>query len=295
MTKPLILPYKLLIWDIETRHLQANIWRPGEQVVRHGQLVPGHEQYQILTISYKWYGQAKVYTLDYKDPDMIAKFDAVIRQADVSLGKNSDNFDIKHINTQRMMQGLKPFPEWLDSVDDLQKQLKKYFAFPSQSLDYISTIMGFGGKEKMEMSDWVDIDNYKQISEFEAVISYTTSSSLINDVCKFFFKDSYRNIITKGRVALKKMTFYNQKDVLATEAILIKVLPYITLKHNTSTAKDGVSCSLCGSSKILPTQIITKGKQRYQQFDCLEHRGYAGKATVSYDKNRNKVFGKISN
>src|ERR1700722_14464576 len=156
--KKIKLNFSILTYDIETSFLKANIWRPGEQRERHDHLDPCFDMYKILTISYKWYSKKEVVTL--VGEDAIEKFDTQVRKADVVIGKNNANFDNKYINTARMIQGLKPLPEWATSSDDLERQLRKYFAFPSYSLDYVSKLFGFGGKIKMEMQDWVDIANY---------------------------------------------------------------------------------------------------------------------------------------
>src|ERR1019366_5834640 len=103
------LPYSLLIYDIETSPLKASIWRPGDQFVSHDQLDPQYAMYEILTIAYKWYHEDKIHVLTGNN--IIAEFDAIVKKADVTLGKNSDSFDVKHINTQRMLKGLPAFPE----------------------------------------------------------------------------------------------------------------------------------------------------------------------------------------
>ncbi len=275
------LPFKLLIYDIETGLLKANIFRLGEQTIRHTQLDPAHNENTIICISAKWYGDKKVFV--FEGDDCVEQFDKLARKADVCLGKNSDRFDVKYINTARMMQGLPPYPEWMDTSDDLEKQLRKYFAFPSQSLDYISQIFGMGGKEKMEFSDWVAIRDYKLWKKLDRPSTYT---------CVLLFRTGGRKVEEKGRQALKKMIHYNKKDVLDTEAALIKVLPYIKLKYN-AAVNNKTGCTTCGSTKLMPTKIIVKGKTRYQQFKCLNHNGYGGKAVLRYDKNRHKVYGSM--
>ncbi len=283
------LPYELLIYDIETSLLKANVFRLGEQRITHKQLDVAHKENNIICIAAKWYGKSKVYMFDGEDK--IERFDELARKADVCLGKNSDSFDVKYINTARMMQGLKPYPEWMDTNDDLQKQMKKYFAFPSQSLDYISNIFGTGGKEQMEFQDWVDINNYKQLKKFEGV---GFKIKQLEHTSSILFKDKYKSVILKGNRALEKMKHYNKKDVLDTEAALIKVLPYIKLKYNSAAKLINMACTTCGSQNIFPTKKIVVGKTKYQQFNCLQHNGYAGRATYRYNQHRNKVYGKIS-
>lgn len=267
--KKIVLPYKLLIYDVETSYLEARIWRPGEQVVRHDQLVPGRDQYKIITLSYRWFGEPASTTkcLDWgyneqNSAGIIEEFDQLVKQADVIIGKNNKNFDDKHINTQRMIHGLEPFPQWAAISDDLQQQLKRFFAFPSQSLDYISNIMGLGGKDKMEMSDWVHI---------------------VERTPKL------------GPKAFQKMIKYNKKDVNDTHDILERVLPYIKLKYNCATqeCKSVPVCTLCGEMKVVPDRIIIAGQTKYQEFYCTSHRGYAGRCTFKWNKSRHKVYGKM--
>lgn len=286
-----------MVYDIETSLLTADVFRPGEQVVRHNQLVAGNRETMIICIAAKWYGEKKVYT--FEGENAVEEFDKMARKADVCLGKNSDRFDVKYINTARMMQGLAPFPEWMFKREDLEKQLRKYFAFPSQSLDYISSIMGYGGKEKMEFDDWVAIKNYKLLLKFEEkYISFFPKNihyKAVGDVfCLTMFNDTRNNIVKKGRQALKKMVHYNKKDVTDTEAVFCRVLPYIELKYNVAADKGEKVCKTCGSDRLTPLEIITIGKTKYQTFHCRGHSGYAGRSTFKWDKNRHKKYGKIT-
>jgi hypothetical protein len=280
--------YKLLTYDIETGLLKASIFRLGEQTIRHEQLDPAFNITPIISIAYKWYHEDKVYVLS--GDNAVEEFDKIARQADVCLGKNNTRFDVKHVNTQRMLQGLKAYPEWLQASEDLESQLRKYFAFPSHSLDYISDLLGYGGKVKMEFRHWKEISNYQF---WLKVIKVIKLKKLWEPLAQVIFKQSAKKIVQKGKKALKDMLFYNKKDVLDTENVLVRVLPYITLRHNASTKNAGQGCITCGSLRLSPTKIVELGKVRYQQFECLDHNGYAGKSTIRYDKNRNKVYGKM--
>ncbi len=294
--KKIKLEQKLLIYDIETAVLNVNLFRLGEQVIKHHQLTPSASMHKILTISYKWYDKNEIITLT--GDDLITKFDEQVKKADIIIGKNNARFDNKYINTARMLQELDPLPEWAFLSDDVEKQLRKYFVFPSYSLDYVSKLFGLGGKEKMEFQDWVDIYNVDLLREFESLISKILLGKLIkpfmlNCFCLVLFKSLQRKIKKEGNKAWKKMIHYNKKDVLDTENCLIRIMPYIQLKFNAAANKGDLACILCGYSGIIPTKIITQGKTNYQLFHCPSHNGYAGKATYCWDKNRHKKFGKI--
>lgn len=275
MTKRIKLPYKMLIYDTETPLLKAWTFHLGEQLIRHDKLDAAFNEFKIICICAKWYGSKEV--MVFQGDNAVEEFDKLARQADVCIGKNSDNFDVKRINTVRMMQGLIPYPEWMETSDDLEKQMRKYFAFPSQSLDYISNIFGYGGKTKMEVSDWIKIANYYQASEI-------THKGNINDNLSYIlYKQSCKEVFEGGQKALVKMIKYCCKDVRDTEAALVKVLPYIKLKRNAS--KEGKGCILCGSTNLRPTKIVVVGKTKYQQWECLDHKGYAGRCTWYYNQN----------
>ncbi len=283
MSKKIKLPYKMLIYDIETGLLNVNLFRLGEQRIGHNQLTHLSNITPIICICAKWYGEKKVYT--FEGDDAVEKFDILAREADVCLGKNSDSFDVKHINTQRMLQGLKPFPEWMDRREDLEKQMRKYFNLPSQSLDYISKLFGLGGKRKMEFDDWVNINNLELYNKLGKVSAQAS---------QVLFGKSGREVKEVGNRALKKMLDYCPKDVQDTEDALAKVLPYIKLKYNASVAKDGEGCVTCGSGDLVPTNVIAQGKVKYQLFDCMSHNGYAGRATWFYKKgSHNKTYRKM--
>ena len=256
MSKP-----KILFYDIETTPLKAWIWRCGKQAVRHGQLVDGHDQYNIICITYCWNDDrpAKALHWDYDEQDsseMVEKFDQIIRTADVTIGKNSDRFDVKHINTRRMLSGLPGLPEWSMYTDDLEKQMRKHFYLPSYSLDYFSELLGFGGKIKMEFSDWIHI------------VEQTRG---------------------EGKKRFKKMIEYGKKDVEDTRAIWNHCEKHFTPKYN-HAAGGGDVCKHCGSSEIHKNGTRRSGSSIYQSFFCMEHGGYAGRAVIK----KNGQFGKIT-
>ena len=144
---------RILFYDVETKPLQAYIWRLGDQVVRHDQLISGHDAYDIICIAYCFNDgkPAKVLHWDYEKQDsspMLKEFDKVMESADIIIGKNNKAFDDKHLNLLRFVRGHTPLDNLLAKSDDLQVQAKKFFgkALPSQSLDYISKLVGLGGK-----------------------------------------------------------------------------------------------------------------------------------------------------
>jgi DNA polymerase elongation subunit (family B) len=241
---------KILYYDIETTPIRVWTFRLGDQYVDHSSIVDG-DKIDIICITYCWNkGPAKSLDWGYEKQDssaMIAEFDKLVAEADITIGQNSDNFDVKHINTQRLLHGLPPFPDWADCTDDTLKQLKKYFKFPTNRLDYISKVLGFGGKNSVKLQDWINI-----VEKNEG-----------------------------GEASFKRMIKYGKKDVEDTRAVFKAIKPYIKPKLNMATFNQDFCCTNCGSINLKKNGTRVAGKTRYQYFYCNEHGGYAGKAPIN--------------
>lgn len=246
-----------LVYDIETALMPALVFGLGEQVIRHNQLLTLEPQ--IICIAYAYLHKPGVHVLTW-DPKtrsskkMIEKFDKIIKEADFIIGKNSDKFDNKRINTQRLLNDLPPLPDWIDKCDDLEKQMRKYFYMPSQSLDFVSDILGFGHKAKMEFEDWKAI--------YIAGLRTATTSQVI-----------------KGDIAFAKMCRYCKRDVDITKKVILKVMPHVKFKFNRSVWHDEARCRVptCGSKNLGKdgTRLVSGvKKQRYKCKDCGGFAGY---------------------
>lgn len=246
---------KILFYDIETKPLQAWLWAPGKQYVGHKQLVKEYSRYGIICITYCWNdGQpAKVIDWGYEEQDtakVVAEFDEIIKQADQTIGKNSDRFDTKVINACRMFAGLPGLPQWTKYTDDLEKQMRRYFRLPSQSLDYISHQLGLGGKIKMEFQDWIDICEKNE----------------------------------DGKASLAKMIKYGLKDVEDTRFLWNKLEEHFDPRWNQSTFEGGeLICKHadCGSPLLKKDGTRVAGNTKYQQYTCTICGRYAGRCPLS--------------
>lgn len=255
---------KILYYDIETTPLLAYIWRTGKQVVRHSQLAEQRNEYRIICICYCWNDSKapKALIWDHRKQDctaIVKEFDALIKQADVVIGKNSNSFDNRHLNAQRMLTGGTPMPDWVRYTDDLERQMRKYFYLPSFSLDYISKILGLGGKLKMELQDWIDIVEDRKGE--------------------------------RGTKALKKMVRYGKKDIADTRALWEYLEGHFETRFNHATFLMDKVCVTCGSCNIIKNGTRISGKTRYQLYFCNEHGGYAGRAPISTQQQKEGRLG----
>lgn len=286
---------KILVYDIETLYLNCNVWRLGEQTVRHNQLSKHRDITEIVCITYVMNDgkppQALVFDYGHENSmeQMIQQFDAIVKTCDAVIGKNSDRFDNKHINFQRLMLGLPANPEWLDQCDDLEKQMRKYFNIPSQSLDFWSKKLNLGGKIKMEWSDWEAIEAGHTIKILDnKFLEYCVGYKTLDIVSEYLYKEKAEVIIAKGRKALNKMVKYGKKDVADTLALIEKVSNHVTFKFNYSKIQNNFGCRRCGSNNLEETYRRMRGLTLYQYFHCIDHNGGAGKLPIKADGTYNR-------
>lgn len=244
---------KVLIWDMETSPLQAWIWSPGKQFVGHKQLVKEHSRYGIICITYCWLDGGPVQSIDwgYEEQNtgkVVEEFDKILKTADWAIGKNSNKFDNKMLNSCRMLADLPGWPDWTRYTDDLEVQMRRHFRLPSQSLDYISNQLGYGGKINMQMQDWVDIVEK-------------------ND---------------NGLKAFKKMIKYGKKDTADTRSLWNKLSSHFEPRLNMAAFMEKPhACTKCGNDKIIKDGTGVNGVTKYQRYKCNKCGGYAGRTPIS--------------
>lgn len=172
---------RILFYDIELSPVLAWIWECSQQYVNYKQIldidVKGkkHDKNDIICIGYAWNDNqpAKVLGWGYKERDskqVIQEFDKLVAEADIIVGKNNIAFDNKYIDTLRMYHGLPniSYPK----VQDIEKDIKKNFRLQSNSLDYIAKMLGFKGKKKVTMDDWLDAIFRKNIKGYNKLLDY---------------------------------------------------------------------------------------------------------------------------
>lgn len=228
---------KVLFYDIETKPMEAYVWRTGSNMtITHSQLKKG-SKIDIICICYKFEGEREIHSLDWgirkqDSAKMIEEFTKVIESADVVIGHNGDRFDMKHINTQRLLHGQKPIA-WPTSEDTL-KMFRKHFNFPSNRLDFLSKTLIGAGKDPMQFQDWIDI------------------------------------VEKKDPKAMAKMIKYCKKDVRRLEQVYQLAKPFFQPKaHRGIILGNGRnSCPSCGSRELRKNGTVVRKTGRYQTYQC---------------------------
>lgn len=281
---------KILIYDIETLPLSADLFQLGKQFIGHKQLLPHRDSYDIITIQYMWSDDTEVKNLHWigKDKDsskLIKAFDKVVSKADIVIGKNSDRFDMKHVNTLRMLHNLPALPTWFQpsARDDVEKQMRKHFFLPSYSLDYIAKLLLGSGKDTMEFADWLKIRNYKEALDLKKEIKDIKS---LNAACKYWYGEKYCEVVRLGKESQDKMIHYGNKDVLDTLMVWNRIKDYCQPKLNVGRFKghqDGnyLRCKHCGSEDIYKNGLDNRQATPKQRFNCRSCKKHAGSGTIS--------------
>ncbi len=211
--------FKVLVYDLETCRVPAMVFWTGKTYINHSQL---QEEPKIITVSWKWLGDAKVHSLawdsKHSDETLMRKFLQVYNKADMVIGYNNDKFDNKWVNARAAKYKLdvnlhiKSF--------DVMKQAKKLFRIPSYSMAYLSKYLGVTIKQSHEgikMWDMIQMGNEEQQAEY-----------------------------------LQKMIDYNVGDIVSTEELYLVMRRYMGHKTNLGVFK-GVgkhACPNCGGTDV---------------------------------------------
>ncbi len=228
---------KVLILDIETAPMKGFFWRLYKPILNHKNIdEPGF----IISWAAKWLFSADMMS-DIVTPKEARKQDdkrimkpvwQLMDDADVVIGHNLRRFDVKWLNTEFILNGLKP-PMPYQTIDTLVES-KKHFNFPSNQLTYLGKMLA--RREKLD----TDFDLWKR--------------------CKAGEKE-----------ALDYMLKYNKEDVLLEEDVYVELRPWIKSHPNMSlyTEGDGSTCGHCTSPDLLwEDKYYTTMASRFAAYRC---------------------------
>jgi hypothetical protein len=199
----------------------------------------------ILCWCAKWLNDTKVYSdalinyPDYKnnpenDKYILQTIWKLLDEADIVIGHNVADFDVKQLNTAFIKNGMKP-PSPYKIVDTLLVARRK-FSFLSNKLADLGKILKLG--EKVE----------------------TGGFSL------------WKRCLAGDKKAWQHMLKYNKQDVMLLEKVYYKMLPYIeNHPHYGSYIDDNkIVCTNCGSTKLNKNGFTFNNLAKYQRLLCQD-------------------------
>lgn len=238
---------KILFLDVETRPILATTWTLWEPKLGYENIV---EDWGLLTAAWKWGGEAKVHSaqIDPRKPKddrpVVVAIHKAIQEADVVVGHNGDEFDLKKINARAVFHKLPPAPP-VATIDTL-KIARKYFGFTANRLDYLGQYLGVGRKKP------------------------TGGFGL------------WLKVLAGDRKALRKMVEYNKGDVVLLEEIYKIFRPYIRNHPNENLHSDVKCCPNCGAKKFTRSGVRHTKTRSYARYVCSScHAWFSGETVAA--------------
>lgn len=231
---------KIVSFDLEVSPALGRFYPPLWET----RILKLEERQKLMSFAYQIVGEKKIISRcladlkGYKknprdDKALVKELHEVMSNADVLLGQNSDQFDVKMANYFFVMNGLSSIPP--KKQIDTKKIAKRYFRFPSNKLDDLGEALGVGKKTK------------------------TTHSDL--------WEDCY---LDQDLKAWKLMNKYCEQDVRVTTAVYLKLRPFMRTHPNIARMTgDHDSCPTCGLNDFTRVKAYRfTNTSKYTQYVC---------------------------
>lgn len=227
---------KILLIDIETAPNLGYTWEKYDTDV-----IEFLKERYMLCFTAKWLGNPKLITYalpDFpnyikdkeSDKELVMKLWELINEADIVIGHNVNNFDLKVANARFIVNGLLP-PSPSRIIDTL-KEAKKRFKFTSNKLNDISQVLGLGEKLKHSgFSLWL-------------------------------------GCMSGQDKAWKKMKQYNRMDVVLLEKLYLKLRPWMEAHPTLVAGEEKSNCPACASSNTQKRGFSVAKTLKYQRYQC---------------------------
>lgn len=224
--------------DIETSPVLSWVWGLWNQNVGLSQI---HQDWHVLSFAAKWLNDPRVIYADQRhanpienDKALLERAWALIDEADILITQNGKRFDVKKLNARFIVHGLGK-PSSFRHIDLLQIA-KKHFAFTSNKLEFTT--------------DLLCLETRKEKSR------------------KFVGFELWRECLKNNPEAWEEMEKYNRQDVLATEALYYKLLPWDESIDFSVYFDDNETHCKCGSVRIQCRGFEYTNQGKFQRYQC---------------------------
>ena len=190
---------------------------------------------EVLCFAAKWHDSKKVYFS--RSPERFVDMWYLLDEADMVIHYNGKKFDIPHLNREFVLRKMLP-PSPYKQVD-LLSVVKKRFNFPSNKLQYVSTALGLEGKA--------------ETGGFEL----------------------WKGCMSNDPKAWATMEKYNKQDVVLTEKLYDRLLPWIPTHPSHTIHELAFVCPTCGSAELTKRGFAYTTVSKYQQYQCRTCGAYS--------------------
>lgn len=223
---------RILVLDIETSPNLAHVWGLFKQTVSLSQL---RESTRVIAFAAKWLGEDESeFWSEFHDDHraMIERAHTLLDEADAVVTYNGVGFDLKHLRREFLLAGMTPPSPWKDV--DLLNVVKGQFRFVSNKLDHVAQELGLGSKVSHSGHDlWV-------------------------------------RCMAGDPEAWETMRVYNLQDVSLTEAVYLRLLPWVKGHPHFAlyASVEGDVCGRCGSADLVEVGSAKTGVSAFPLFQC---------------------------
>lgn len=230
---------RVLVLDIETRPILTYVWQLKTDYIPPSMVV---DSGGVMCFAAKWFGERKItFVSDHHHghDEVLEELWRLFDEADYVVGYNSRGFDVKHVMRELVVAGYGPPSPHTDI--DLLVGVRRRFKFPSNKLDHISQELGIG--KKVDHCGW----------------------------------GLWERCMAGDDKAWATMRRYNKHDVVLTEEVLCRVLPWLPNYPNMnmhSTARVS-ACDRCLSTDLDDAGFHYTKTRAYKRFRCNECGGYS--------------------
>lgn len=236
---------KILILDIETAPLLANVWSTWKVNVGLNQL---RADWYMLSFGAKWLGSSKLFYYDQSkvpleqiedDSAMLAKLHALLDEADIVVAHNGRKFDVRKINARFFKAGMLP-PSPYKIVDTLEIA-RRNFAFTSNRLEYLADEFN---------------TEYKKLPH-----------------AAFPGQELWTQVMRGNKKAWKEMRVYNEHDVLALEEFYLLIRAWDDKHPNVDVQSTGEvhACPVCGGAHLHKRGFAYTNTGQFQRYQCADN------------------------
>lgn len=224
---------RILVIDIETSPIEAYVWGLWDQNVAVNQIM---KDWKIISVAWKWVdGEPEQHDIrNQTEFSLLKRIRNILNEADIVVTQNGKKFDIKKINARLVIKHIKPASSFQQI--DTRELAKKYFGFSSNSLEYLSDRLN---------------KKYKKLKHKD-----------------FPGMELWTECLKGNKKAWKAMKEYNIFDVLATEELYKKLIPFGS-PVNMGVYYDSTDavCS-CGSKDFMENGHFYGAAGKFKRYRC---------------------------
>ena len=254
-------PLKILLFDIEFSPTSCYVFRFWNQNIRDDQII---EHGYMLSFAALWHGDHDDQIIyeeartRKKEKGVVKKLFDLLEEADVAVGHNLKQFDIKVTKGRGLVHGLPPLiqPKMIDTLAVCRKEFK----LPKNSLGSVAEFLGVAPKSKH--------------SEFPGISLWTECLKGNDD-------------------AWKVMQEYNIQDVITLRDVFDRLRGHDTSSPNLGLFKEDTRpvCPKCGSGELVIIAPIKTQMQLYRGYRCVNCGGLCrGRSSILDKETRDRLL-----